>query len=823
MKEFWDGKVFTESPLFADYSVVNPQSQQRYYLGQSVEVHVNGSDALGKIVGVFEVDKVAKASVMLYERVAPGEDSNCQEVQLQWDSTVEVDPSCITKECSVYAADKISPLDRRSYPFVCTGANSNGKFYPYSDLPTLLMDIVPKSTLAKILAAEKNQELFIKHFIVYFYDDFAALSKVAHKTGAGYVTSGNLSRADRHDLGNIRIVHVVPPSVDPKEVLRSFAKEVSTIEQCEVVMTVPHASATGDRSSKQGVVACRCGGGIGVVPTDMPQGNDFAQVKRPTAICGCRRCLIQKPYLSTSQDSPLLSNRTLKKTERITAAIDQATTGKAKEGLSKRYGIRGPLSESAIYGVVLDLQRQLPHDPFHCDIIGNTAALLATFLGSLTELARKELSNRMSMFDPPSNWPSIPELKLNSKLNKLKNGAQKVKEAMQVIHLVCCGWLTKGHFRDIWATGLLAKNGGNFVERVLDTLALQAKSNSVVFAEENSRSPEDNQELQELLRQNRAAFVAVWDGVLGVKANKPNRHVTEHHPETQTDFGTLGNASTARFETKHAILRLAAAHSNYNLLEVCMCESENVYEAIMFVARGGAPDCLAPGVAEWLSKDEAFQWALSQWACGATSYAGDLINEDSAHRLDEKVEPAGATGTGTSLSVYSIQTSVQFLKSNMTAQQLGKHRLPVLAQPVHRNSTSSLFTSHVKELRLNRRETYRRKVMVGCWYKLEPLLSPNFVAVRVLDCFYFKEGPTGETHYWVAVQPFASIGTYSKHYSVLEKEGFPLKIPVSLIVRPAHVTHLCKESCTAQSTSNGNKIAHDESNGTYIYNPFYLK
>jgi hypothetical protein len=53
MSEFWHGRVFRQSPLFAEHKIHNKETGETFQLGQWVVALINGVQVTGKIVSSF--------------------------------------------------------------------------------------------------------------------------------------------------------------------------------------------------------------------------------------------------------------------------------------------------------------------------------------------------------------------------------------------------------------------------------------------------------------------------------------------------------------------------------------------------------------------------------------------------------------------------------------------------------------------------------------------------------------------------------------------------------------------------------------------------
>jgi len=585
---------------------------------------------------------------------------------------------------------------------------------------------------------------------------------------------------------------VVPPGVNPTEVIRSFELEVRKLERCEVLMNV------------KGEVV-RCCGGIGCICGDMPQSNLFAGVKGVGAYKCCRKCGVHKTEFM-SYECEFEHKRTKANQAAIRSEINNAETKIGAEALETHYGVN-TTKASYFSDVILCKQRQLPHDPFHCDIIGNSAALLAIFLQCLTAKARTELAERLANWKPPPNWSAIPGFVLASSMLKVKMGGQKVKELIIVLHLVCAEWLETSHFNHTRRSALQERFGDQFLEKVLETLALQSASNYMVFGESHRSSTSNGNELTLLLRRTRALVVAVWHEIGDMNMNKPNQHVgTEHHGEVHEDFGGCINTTCAHFECKHGALR-RSAHNNKNL-EVAMITHENVYNAILLlgVSKTQADICCDDGVGDWIREDPTFQKVLSQWTSVMT-YAGTSENDNSL--------PEGVIKTGHWLanSVLSVNT---FVASMVTVNSRFGCDVDEYIRSIC-NHCVSYVVQLFSYFEFCDRQFYQRKVKVSEFYECD-----DGMILQVSDCLVFDIDDS--KHYWSRVQEFRkTTSKVWRMYPVLEPAGPLFYVPTKVMSRPLYVLHRCDDNCRVKIGIKGLEGSHNAQNHQYILHPFFVK
>ena len=220
--------------------------------------------------------------------------------------------------------------------------------------------------------------------------------------------------------------------------------------------------------------------------------------------------------------------------------------------------------------------RCVPYEPFHAVVMGNSGQLLTLVSALLSTEAFIKMNSRLEGLERPCNWSMpVPRIVINVKDTKVKMSGQDVKHVIQVLHVVCFGWLTLDHltkkFRDVFKVHQIV------IEDVLSAIEMQAQMNCLVFAEEHPDGPESGVALQETMQLCLDAADKVWGKLEILNICTMNRHApVAHYKETHEDFGGLCNCSGARCETKHACLRRANRNSNNHFPEVAMVEKENV-------------------------------------------------------------------------------------------------------------------------------------------------------------------------------------------------------------------------------------------------------
>ena len=199
-KEFWDGAIFAESPLFTDSEVVGGD-QQIYRHGDDVYYWRDGKERAGKLVAIARHEASGEHIVSIIDYVhfcAEGAANGT--VAMLWDSRHRVPAQDILRGLLVVTDPGSLVVARRICPdaVVCVGANisTGGRFelVPFSSLQPLMFQLTPSDTLKKLaLATSSDPDLEVyRLFLVLFLDDFSTFTTRYHSVGGGYIQFGRL-------------------------------------------------------------------------------------------------------------------------------------------------------------------------------------------------------------------------------------------------------------------------------------------------------------------------------------------------------------------------------------------------------------------------------------------------------------------------------------------------------------------------------------------------------------------------------------------------------------------------------------------------------
>ena len=663
-REFAHGRVYRESPHFTCPYVQHGSMYYKhgdYVMYDHVDVR-----ALYRIVGIMEKDGQMQCTA---HRFQPGE--NDREVQLLWGVEEVLHPSGIVSRCEpvvmvrhgervptvgVYCRFAVLKWDGQVDSDKCPLR----KLVSVSLLPKLLFENIDAATRDRMCQAEMDKRvLLLRLLFLYYYDDFRANNKVVHGVGAGYLGSGNLPRGRRQRLTNMPSIHLAPKGVPQHKVSGPFVHQLKYYEQCKVKMRLGSCDIV-------------CTGAIGCALFDMPQGNSVAHVKKVTAKCPCRRCMAANETLTGCRAiDPILVMRRPEDTERQIQQIKGATPAQAAEIMART---SVSIEPQLLDGALLDRERQVPFEPFHLNLAGNSIQVLLLVLQMIAPDNLGILNARFMSVCRPATWgpADIGIITPSTDYSSFPGtGVSRVKNWMCLMHGVLVDWLEFRHFTAKWGKWLLTKFDNSqeaVITAVLDAIATQAHSNTVMFAEEMPPNWELAEEIViRAVDARKQAFNRIWGGLdvaaeiannaapaaLSSQDSRMNQHAPDHAHTDATDYGTGANISNARAETNHGWMRTMMMTGNGKFKEVQMMVRSSIVALLLNIAM--SPDLsfpfLADGVHEWMFTDKVFMKMLHTGK-RATTYAEGDVNNGHDYAFENVVKAGRVIGV---LSVGGVQ------------------------------------------------------------------------------------------------------------------------------------------------------------------------
>ena len=158
-----------------------------------------------------------------------------------------------------------------------------------------------------------------------------------------------MSRKLRKQLRNHFIIGLVPFGTDIHDFIKPFLKEINQLEQGFMIVI---------NNKKYWLI-----GGLGIITTDLPQGNDIAGILRHNAKYGCRTCYAAKENLTDISFDIILNSRYHQITNNQFKEIQKLNSNSARTKRSTELGLRlypGPLDP-----FLHDRHLHTPQDPYH--------------------------------------------------------------------------------------------------------------------------------------------------------------------------------------------------------------------------------------------------------------------------------------------------------------------------------------------------------------------------------------------------------------------------------------------------------------------------
>jgi hypothetical protein len=226
-----------------------------------------------------------------------------------------------------------------------------------------------------------------KFFLDIYIDKFGPFRNAYHAIGGIYLQVGNMKQIYRKKLKNHFLIGFIPFTATNEEVLQPLINDIQELERgYELEIDNQHIWVTG---------------GLGVITSDLPEGNEQAGIKNHNAHHGCRNCMIHHNNLHDITFDIAKYGRYHHKTTLQFATISNAQTQAERDHLTTEYGIRE--KPSIFDKIIRDRHLQCPHDAFHC-IGGLAKEMLQATFEILTATGEEEFLKTWRNFEFPSTW-----------------------------------------------------------------------------------------------------------------------------------------------------------------------------------------------------------------------------------------------------------------------------------------------------------------------------------------------------------------------------------------------------------------------------------
>ena len=191
----------------------------------------------------------------------------------------------------------------------------------------------------------------------------------------------------RQKLKNHFLFGFIPYAATSDEVLQPIIKDIQELEHgYELEINDQHIWVTG---------------GLGVITSDLPEGNEQAGIKNHNANHGCRNCMIHHNNLHDITFDITRHGRYHHRTTMQFTDISNAQTQTERDLLITKYGIRE--KPSVFDKITRDRHLQCPHDAFHC-MGGLAKEMLQSTFEILSSTGEDEFLKIWRNFEFPSVW-----------------------------------------------------------------------------------------------------------------------------------------------------------------------------------------------------------------------------------------------------------------------------------------------------------------------------------------------------------------------------------------------------------------------------------
>ena len=230
-----------------------------------------------------------------------------------------------------------------------------------------------------------------KIFLDLYYDDFGTFRNVYHSLGGVYIQFGNMPAHQRKLLKNHFVLGFVPFGGDFNEFLQPFISKMKKLEQGKIMKV---------NGQNAWIIAS-----LGVVTSDLPQGNDMVGVLRHNANRGCRTCIISKNFLTDkTQNIPKILRYHHLTNNEFNEILNENNIS-VKKQLSTKYGLR--LKCSILDKLKRERHLQTPQDIYHATA-GKIGRLLKLTCELFSQEGERDFIINWKNFEKPKNWSRLP-------------------------------------------------------------------------------------------------------------------------------------------------------------------------------------------------------------------------------------------------------------------------------------------------------------------------------------------------------------------------------------------------------------------------------
>ncbi|POG69329.1 hypothetical protein GLOIN_2v1480079 [Rhizophagus irregularis DAOM 181602=DAOM 197198] len=432
-----------------------------------------------------------------------------------------------------------------------------------------------------------------RFFLDIYIDKFGPFRNAYHAIGGIYLQIGNMKQILRQKLKNHFLYGFIPYAAASDEVLQPIIKDIQELERgYELEINNQRVWVTG---------------GLGVITSDLPEGNEQAGVKNHNAYYGCRNCMIHHNNLHDISFDIAKYGRYHHKTTLQFAEVRNTQTQTERDFLTMEYGIQE--NPSVFDNVMRDRHFQCPHDAFHC-IGGIVKEMLQATFEILTAVGEEEFLKTWRNFEFPSTWSrqQNPITHLGSYFFSDYLRLSMIMPFLINRAITNVTLLNKPFTEHLIKVYNITKN--QVIDRLLNLWVSFSKMVYLVFHKEFSENCYNN--LQQSLMQWAIQVAKIFPNITRL----PNFHIQCHFIMHAKNFATLVNTAVPTKEMMHRLYKGIVPHSNKKDIELDFVHRDNCLQTLRFLLDGGTDErynSIKQFDFNMLSKDYCIHLLLNLW------------------------------------------------------------------------------------------------------------------------------------------------------------------------------------------------------------------
>uniref|UniRef100_U9UC83 Uncharacterized protein n=1 Tax=Rhizophagus irregularis (strain DAOM 181602 / DAOM 197198 / MUCL 43194) TaxID=747089 RepID=U9UC83_RHIID len=406
-----------------------------------------------------------------------------------------------------------------------------------------------------------------RFFLDIYIDKFGPFRNAYHGIGGIYLQIGNMPQILRQKLKNHFLYGFIPYAAASDEVLQPIIKDIQELERgYELEINNQRVWVTG---------------GLGVITSDLPEGNEQSGIKNHNAHYGCRNCMIHHNNLHDITFDIAKYGRYHHKTTLQFAEVRNTQTQTERDFLTMEYGIQE--NPSVFDNVMRDRHFQCPHDAFHC-IGGIVKEMLQATFEILNSIGENEFLNVWRNFEYPSVWSrqQNPISHLNSYFFSDYLRLSMIMPFLINRAITNVTLLNKPFTEHLIKVYNITKN--QVIDRLLNLWVSFSKMVYLVFHKEFSENCYNN--LQQSLMQWAIQVAKIFPNITRL----PNFHIQCHFIMHAKNFATLVNTAVPTKEMMHRLYKGIVPHSNKKDIELDFVHRDNCLQTLRFLLDGGTDE-----------------------------------------------------------------------------------------------------------------------------------------------------------------------------------------------------------------------------------------